>query len=71
MSKLKGFGFADYEIINRFKEETAYDKIDKIIDWSRIDKVLRSKYKKNKNAVGNRLHNNRYSRFRYVGREKK
>ncbi len=53
MSKLKGFGFADYEIVNRFKEETAYDKIDKIIDWSRIDKVLRSKYKKNKNAVGN------------------
>ena len=53
MSKLKGFGFADYEIGNRFKEETAYDKVDKIIDWSRIDKVLKSKYKKNKNAVGN------------------
>ena len=53
MSKLKGFGFADYEIGNRFNKETAYDKVDKIIDWSRIDKVLKSKYKRNKNAVGN------------------
>ena len=52
MLKLKGFGFADYEIGNWSNKETVYDKVDKIIDWSRIDKVLKSKYKKNKNAVG-------------------
>jgi len=53
MSKLQGFGFADYEIQNRFKEETSYDKVDKIIDWSRIDKLLKRHYKKNKDALGN------------------
>ena len=53
MPKLQGFGFADYEVRNRFKEETLYDKVDKIIDWSKIDKLLKSCYKKNKDALGN------------------
>ena len=53
MPKLHGLGFADMKIKNRFKEPTFYDKIDKIIDWSRIEKILKSKYKRNKNAIGN------------------
>jgi IS5 family transposase len=53
MPKLKGFGFADYELQNRFKEETLYDKVDKIIDWSKIDKILKRYYKRNKDALGN------------------
>jgi len=32
MPKTNGFGFADYEILKRFKEETLYDKVNKIIN---------------------------------------
>jgi IS5 family transposase len=53
MPKLKGFGFADYELQNRFKEATLYDKVDKIIDWTKIDKILKLYYKRNKDALGN------------------
>ncbi len=53
MPKLRGFGLADYEAKQRLKKETLYDKVDKIIDWSKIDKLLKIHYKKNKDAAGN------------------
>ncbi len=45
MPKLRGFGFANYEVKQRLIKETLYDKI---IDWSKIDILLKKYYKKNK-----------------------
>ena len=53
MPKLHMKGLADYEIRDRFKEETLYDKVNKLINWKRIEKIIKSKYKKNKDALGN------------------
>ena len=53
MPKMHGRGFGDIEMLNRFKEPTFYDNVDKLIDWSKIERILKRYYKKNKNAVGN------------------
>jgi len=37
----------------RKRENTYLDKIDKIIDWGRIKRILDKKYKWMKNAAGN------------------
>jgi len=41
MDKYTGYGFADLEIAERFQEETYLDKINKLINWKKIDKILK------------------------------
>ena len=53
MPKLNGLGFADIEIQNRFKEITFYDKINMIINWKPIEKILKKYTNRNKDALGN------------------
>ncbi len=44
--------FADYIVGQRKRPVTFLDKIDKIIDWKPIEKILRQKYKKTASADG-------------------
>ena len=53
MDRFHTFGFADIEIENRFSDPTYLDKISELINWKRIDKILKKHYKRNKDAVGN------------------
>ena len=53
MPKLRGLGLGDYEVKYRLKRETFYDKVNKIIDWRKIDKILKKHFKNSKDAVGN------------------
>ena len=53
MDKYTGYGFADMEIEERFQKPTYLDKINKLINWNKIEKILKKYYKRNKNALGN------------------
>ncbi len=53
MDRFHNFGFADIEIENRFSDPTYLDKISELINWKRIDEILKKHYKRNKDAVGN------------------
>lgn len=53
MPDFNNYGFADIEVENRFKEPTYLDKINKLVNWKRIEKVLSKFYKKDKNKIGN------------------
>ncbi len=44
--------FADYIVGQRKRPVTFLDKIDKLIDWKPIEKILRQKYKKTASADG-------------------
>jgi transposase, IS5 family len=51
--KTKLDGWADYEVgCRKQKKETFLDKVLNLIDWIRIERILRKKYKKFFNAVG-------------------
>jgi IS5 family transposase len=45
-------GFADYIIESRGTVNIFLNKIDKIIDWKKIEKTLENKYKKKASADG-------------------
>lgn len=45
-------GFADYFIEQRGHTNTFLDRIDTLIDWKRIEKVLRKNYRKTASAEG-------------------
>ena len=44
--------FADYLVGQRQHSVTFLDKIDKLIDWKPIEKILRQKYRKTASANG-------------------
>lgn len=46
-------GFLDMAISVRKKAKTFLDDVDKVIDWSPIEKLLRKKLRRHKDAVGN------------------
>jgi transposase, IS5 family len=45
-------GFADYAVEQRGYTNTFLDHIDKVIEWGRIEKVLRKNYHKTASADG-------------------
>ena len=45
--------YVDSMLSLRKRKDTYLDKIDKIIDWGRIKRILDKKYKWTKNAAGN------------------
>lgn len=53
MEKYNEETLADSMLSLRKKEENYLDKIDKIIDWNKIKRILDKKYKWTKNAAGN------------------
>lgn len=53
MEKYNEETLADSMLSLRKKEESYLDKIDKIIDWNKIKRILDKKYKWTKNAAGN------------------
>lgn len=53
MTKFTDYGIADVEIEYRFKEPTYLDKINKLVNWKKVSRVLGKYYKKDKNKVGN------------------
>jgi len=51
--KTKSDGWADYEVNSRKrKKETFLDQVLTLIDWTKIERIIRKKYKKFFNAVG-------------------
>ncbi len=49
----KGKNLVDIELANRFSKKTTFlDKVDKLIKWGPINKLLKEKYKKKVSAVG-------------------
>ncbi len=44
--KFTGYGFADYCIEQKRHVNTFLDKIDKLIDWKPIEKLLKQRYKR-------------------------
>ena len=53
MEKHNDETLADSMLSLRKRKDTYLDKIDKIIDWGRIKRILDKKYKWTKNAAGN------------------
>jgi len=53
MDRFHTFGLADIEIENRFKDPTYLDKISSLVNWKKIEKILKKYYKRNKDALGN------------------
>ncbi len=50
--KFTGYGFADYCIEQKRHVNTFLDKIDKLIDWKPIEKLLKQRYKRLSSADG-------------------
>lgn len=48
-----GVGFLDLAISQLKKAKTHLDDVDRIIDWRPIDRFLKKKLRRNKDAVGN------------------
>ena len=50
--KFTGYGFADYFMEQKRHINTFLDKIDKLIDWKPIEKLLKQRYKRLSSADG-------------------